>query len=195
MLLPLQCRNFFFSFFITFQSFEPFFFVSCLWFAINFAITSSRRNGSFTLKQGVLYIYNLFAKFNLPLKVPFCFYYKHNGANLPKKYGVGAPPKEWGFLMSLAAWQRGWMPTSKCCWVSSLSSLQEESATVTSGGRAGGATTGEWCGVNAQMVSMSQVRSWSAFSPFWNRLCTSVHTSPSPPAHTHLLLNIAVQFN
>lgn len=87
--------------------------------------------------------------------------------------------------MSLAAWQRGWMPTSKCCWVSSLSSLQEESATVTSGGQAGGATTREWCGVNAQMVSMSQVRSYAAFSPFWNRLWTSTHKN----IHTHKVLH------
>lgn len=171
----------FFFFFITFHSLLNLFFLSCLRFAINFGITSSRRNGSFTLKQGVLYIYNLFAKFNLLLKVPFCFYCKHNGANLLKKYGKGVQPKEWGFLMSLAAWQQGWMPTSKCFWVSSVSSLQEESATVTSGGRAGGATTGEWCGVNAQMVSMSQVRSCSAFSPFWN---WSAHTKKHTYTHT-----------
>lgn len=30
--------------------------------------------------------------------MPFCFYYKHNDANLPKKYGEGVQPKEWVFF-------------------------------------------------------------------------------------------------
>lgn len=38
-------------------------------------------------------------------------------------------------------------------------SLKEESAIVTSGGQEHGAIMREWCGVNAQMVSMSQVSS------------------------------------
>lgn len=47
----------------------------------------------------------------------------------------------------------------------SLPLLQEENATVTSGGREDGATIREQCGVSAQMVSMSQVSSRSVFWP------------------------------
>lgn len=47
----------------------------------------------------------------------------------------------------------------------SMTILQKENATVTSGGQEDGATMSESCGVSAQMVSMSQVSCYCVFWP------------------------------
>lgn len=72
------------------------------------------------------------------------------------------------------------------CWASSLLFLQEENATVTSGGREDGATMWEPCGVSAQTVSMSQVSSRCMFWPPQRWFCRT-HAD----THSYIDMNIS----
>lgn len=90
--------------------------------------------------------------------------------------------------MSTGAKWQGCIPPKKTnhCWASTLLFLQEENATVTSGGREDGATMCEQCGVSAQTVSMSQVSSRCMFWPPQRWFCRT-HTD----AHSYIDTNIS----